>query len=280
MFLYVFDNGIHERVGRQRVFFIVRSSRRIREVTFHIVALLHQAVDLAPQDFHVERFRDVIVSTRFDTGNHIFALDFGCQHHDRRLRHLGIVLDLTAGLVAVFHRHHDITKDQVRLFFQSDVYPILAIAGFQYLVFLIKDMLQEPTYLVAVVDHKEFLSGFLLLRNHMDQFGDLFFLAGIQFDQVGFGFHKLDTTVQQMLLAKRDHDCVGSAVLVRLASVHTAYRIGHVHDLLQAAACTFVFIQPLVCHNQCAVGFSVFIYNRYIECHFPINKRIFEGIRQ
>ena len=83
-----------------------------------------------------------------------------------------------------------------------------------------------------------------------------------------------------MLFAERDHDRVGSAVLIRLAPVYAAYRVGHVYDLLQAAACAFVFVQALVCHDQRTVGFPVFIHDGYIERHFPISKRIFEGIRQ
>ena len=64
-------------------------------------------------------------------------------------------------------------------------------------------MLQEPTDLIAIIDNQDLFTHCFLLRNDLDKLGYFFFLAIIQFHQVGFRFYEFYTTIQQVLFTQR-----------------------------------------------------------------------------
>ena len=164
-------------------------------------AAFHQVVQFAAKNLHIERFGDIIIRPGFETDNDVFALHLRRQHDNRCLRSARIGLQLLAGLKTVFHRHHHVAKDQVRIVGKGNLYSLLPITSFENLIFLSKDMFQEPTDLVAVVDDKDFLTGELFLRDNLNKFGDLFLLTVVQSHQVSFGFYKFHPAFHQVLFA-------------------------------------------------------------------------------
>ena len=68
--------------------------------------------DTGNQFFGVERFDDVIVCSKFQSQDFVKGFSLGGKHNDR---YVGGVTDLTAYLVSVNARKHEIQKDQIRV---------------------------------------------------------------------------------------------------------------------------------------------------------------------
>ena len=204
----ILHDQIHERIARYARFVFVRflgsrSCKRLGEELLQLFTPFHQVIQFTTQNLNIERLRDIIIRTGFKTDNDILTLHLCRQHDNRGLRSTWIGLQLLTGFEPVFDRHHHIAKNQVRIGGKSNTQTFFSVTRLQYLIFFRKDMFQEPAYLVAVVDNEDFLTGSLLLRDHLDKFGNFFLLAVVQFHQVGFRFHKFHTAFHQMLFTQR-----------------------------------------------------------------------------
>ena len=76
--------------------------------------------DTCHQLFGVKRLDDVIIRSKFQSQDFVKGFSLGGKHNDR---YIGGVTDLTAYLVSVNARKHDIQKDQVRKLFCIEASP-------------------------------------------------------------------------------------------------------------------------------------------------------------
>ena len=116
-----------------------------------LLSALDEVVHGAQQDVHVEGLLDIGVGTRLQTLEFVFLACLGSEQHHGDVVGLWVALDGGAEGIAVHFGHHDVGEKQVGHGLQHHGQGLSAVGATLHLVFLLKLLFQERTYLVVVL---------------------------------------------------------------------------------------------------------------------------------
>ena len=102
------------------------------EMVCQVAPRLEQVFYTAMQQAGAERFGEVGVGTYLVAFLFVAQRVFGCQQYNGYVAGAHVFFQLTAHLVSVHYRHHNVTDDDVRYFFQGAFLAQLSVGGSLY----------------------------------------------------------------------------------------------------------------------------------------------------